>query len=327
MKYIGLDVGYGYTKAMDGNKTIVFPSVVSPPVEMRFDPLWDHTSDSLNRLSATFDGKHYFLGEMALRQGRFAHATLDRIRTQTEEYRVLFLTAIALLIQSPGEEISIVTGLPVDDLSDKEFIEKTLKGPFSLRLGEREIHFQIDSLVVMPQPCGAFMDLLFLNSGGVNEIYSDGSIGVIDIGYKTTDFVLMRSQEYAHKRSGSIKQGMSSIYQAGISKFSSAYRGNWDLRRVEEVIRDGHICRLGESIPLNPALLDGEFSGLAEGILAWIRQQWSDERIDRILCAGGGSLPLRKYLSKESPQMTFLTDPQQSNVRGFYKGARYYFGF
>jgi hypothetical protein len=79
MKYIGLDVGYGYTKATDGSKTIVFPSVVSPPVEMRFDPLLDHASESLNQLSVTFEGKHYFLGEMALRQGRFAHATLDRI--------------------------------------------------------------------------------------------------------------------------------------------------------------------------------------------------------------------------------------------------------
>lgn len=326
MKYIGLDVGYGYTKATDGSKTIVFPSVVSPPVEMRFDPLWDHASESLNQLSVVFEGKHYFLGEMALRQGRFSHATLDRIRTQTEEYCFFFLTAIALLIQSPEEKVSIATGLPVDDLADKEFIEKTLKGRFSLRLGDREINFRIDNLVVMPQPCGAFMDLLFLDSGDVNEVYSDGSIGVVDIGYKTTDFVLMRSQEYAHKRSGSIKHGMSSIYQAGVSKFSSAYRGNWDLRSVEEVIRDGYICRLGESIPFNPGLLDGEFSGLTDEILAWIRQQWSDEHIDRILCAGGGSFPLKRYLSKGSPHMTFLNDPQQSNVRGFYKGAKYYFG-
>lgn len=323
MHYLGLDVGFGYTKAMDEKKTIVFPSVVSPPVEMRFRPIWQGSSDRLHHLAVTLEGKTYFVGDLALNQGRFAHATLDRIRTETPEFKLLFLAAISLFVECPEESFSIITGLPVDDFEDRKVIESNLSGRFDLSVAGEEVSFVIQNLTVIPQPCGAFMDLL-CSKESLNEEYMEGTVGIVDIGYKTTDFALMRSGEYAHKRSGSIKQGMSAIYQAAVSKFSAAYRGNWDLKSAEEALSEGIVCRFGERTAINRSLLESDFAGLADQILSWIRQRWEGEKLSRMICAGGGSVPLKPYLTRIFPRMIFMDDPQQANVRGFHKAARYY---
>ncbi|NKE72856.1 ParM/StbA family protein [Candidatus Manganitrophus noduliformans] len=323
MHYLGLDVGFGYTKAMDDKKAIVFPSVVSPPVEISFKPSWQNESDRLHHLAVTLEEKTYFVGHLALNQGRFAHATLDRVRTETPEFKLLFLAAISLFVESPEEAFSVITGLPVDDFEDRKVIEKTLRGRFDLSVAGEDVSFVIKNLTVIPQPCGAFMDLLYAPEG-LNEEYMEGPVGIIDIGYKTTDFVLMRSGEYAHKLSGSIKQGMSAIYQAAVSKFSATYRGNWDLKSTEEALSEGILCRFGERTAINPSLLESDLAGLADQIISWIRQRWEGEKLNRMICTGGGSSHLKPYLIRTFPRMIFMDDPQQANVRGFYKGARYY---
>lgn len=331
MRYIGVDIGFGYTKATDGIRTVVFPSVISPAVKTGFRPVWEDRTDRqaflLDHLSVTLDGGSHFVGELALRQGRFVYATLDRIRTGTPEYKLLFLTALSIFAESAGEPFSIVTGLPVDDFEDREIIEKGLKGGFSLSVAGREISFAVKELTVIPQGCGAFLDLLFADDhGDPNEAYAQGPVGIVDIGYKTTDFALMQSAEFAWRFSGSIKHGMSMIYQAAVQKFSDAYRGNFDLKSVEEAISDGMICRLGERIAVDPTLLDADFNGLAGEITSWIRQRWRDQRLSRIICAGGGSLMLKPCLSRLLPEMIFLNNPNLANVRGFYKGALHYYG-
>jgi plasmid segregation protein ParM len=327
MRYVGLDVGFGYTKAMDGTKAILFPSVISPAVELKFKSLEEHPAPYPDHLMVTLDGEDHFVGNLALHEGRFTYATLDRVRIQTPEYRLLFLTALSLCVQSPGEELSVVTGLPVDDYDDRDLIEETLSGRFQLTVGGQEVSLVIRRLIVVPQPCGAYMDLAFRDTlGHVNEGYSQSLVGIIDIGHKTTDFVLVQQNRYVEKLSGSIKHGMSTVYQAALSKLSAAYRGNWDLHSAEDVIRKGVLCRLGEQIPVDPLLFEPDLAGLAQEMTAWIQQRWRDQPLDGLMCTGGGSLLLKSHLLKAFPGMVFMEDPQQANVRGFYKGAWYFYG-
>lgn len=331
MRCIGVDVGFGYTKATDGIRTIVFPSVISPAVKTGLRPFREERTgrliDLLDHLSVTLDGETHFIGNLALNQGRFVYATLDRLRTQTPEYTLLFLTALSLFSEPSGEPFSVVTGLPVDDFEDRDILEKTFQGQFSISLAGEEVSFIVKDLNVIPQGCGAFMDLLFADTQGeINEVYAQGPVGIVDIGYKTTDFVLMQSAEFAWRFSGSIKHGMSVIYQAAISKFSDVYRGNFDLKSVEEAIRDGMIHRLGERIAVDSDLLETDYHGLSQEIAAWIHERWREQKLSRIICAGGGSLMLKPFLKKVFPEMVFMEEPHLANVRGFYKGALHYDG-
>ena len=143
MRRVGLDVGYGYTKAMDHKQVICFPSIISPAVELKFKSWEEHPNPYPDHLAITLEGETFFVGNLAMHQGRFAYATLNRLRTQTREYRLLFLTALSLCVQSPEEELFVVTGLPVDDYEDRDLIEETLSGRFKLMVGRREVSFVI----------------------------------------------------------------------------------------------------------------------------------------------------------------------------------------
>jgi plasmid segregation protein ParM len=327
MRYVGVDVGFGYTKAMDNRRAILFPSIVSPEVEFTFRSGLEREDDPLDHLAIRFQGTSHFVGQLALRQGRFAHCTLDRMRTQTEEYRILFLTALALLAESPDEEFSVMTGLPVDDFEDHHWIEENLSDRFPLSLSGRETSLIIRKLMVVPQPYGALMDLIFMDTlGNMDERFFEARVGIVDIGFKTTDFVLVNKGEFIQKLSGSLKKGMSTLYQAAIPKFTASYPGNWDLHTVEESYRRGAILHLGKRIEIDTALLDPDLAAIAGEFVAWIRGRWSGEPIDYLVCSGGGGLPLKPYLLKAFPQMLFLNDPQQANVRGYQKGAFYFHG-
>lgn len=301
MRYVGLDVGFGYTKATDGDTGIVIPSMVGPAVETDFKGWWENPRDQVEHLAVTLDGSSYFVGNLAIRQGFFAYGTLDRIRTQTPEYKLLFLTALALFAREPDEEFCVVTGLPVDDFEDREQIEQTLRGRFCIRLLDQEKSFLVRFLTVIPQPCGTLMDLMFEDGGAVNNIYTNGT-------------------------SGSLKKGMSVIFQAAVQKFSACYSGNWDLRSAEAAIKEGGIVRFGEGLLINASLLRADFNGLAEEIAAWVKRQWEDQKVDRLVCTGGGSFHMKPYLQRHFPNIIFPNDPQRGNVRGFLKGARAFYG-
>lgn len=334
MRYVGLDVGFGYTKAMpvradqgNGSSALVFPSIVSPAVDLAFRSGLDHGSDSVDHLAVTFEGTSYFVGTLARRQGQFARATLDRVRTQSQEYRVLFLAALALLAESPSEEFAVVTGLPVDDFDDRTLIEDTLSGRFEITLGNRPLDLFVRHLTVVPQPFGALMDLIFKDTqGNVDERFAETRVGIVDVGFKTTDFVLMHHGEFVQKASGSLKTAMSAVYQAAIPKFTSRYPGNWDALGIETALRDGAIHMLGQRFEFDGALLDAELTGLTGEIVAWIQGRWSSEPVDYLIGSGGGSLLLKPFLLKVFPQMVFVSNPQLANVRGYHKAAWFYHG-
>ncbi|MFZ5862420.1 MAG: hypothetical protein ACOYXR_06255 [Nitrospirota bacterium] len=334
MRYVGLDVGFGYTKAMpvlsgQGNaaNAVLFPSIVSPAVDLAFRSGLDGQTGSLDHLAVILDGASYFVGTLARRQGQFARATLDRVRTQSQEYRVLFLTALALLAESSSEEYAVVTGLPVDDFDDRAVIEDTLSGRFHITVGGRTLDLFVRHLTVVPQPYGALMDLIFKDTlGNVDERYAKARVGIVDIGFKTTDFVLMHQGEFVQKGSGSLKAAMSAVYQAAIPKFTSRYPGNWDAPGIETALRDGAINVLGNRLEFDAALIDAELTGLAGEIVAWIQGRWSSQPIDYLISSGGGSLLLKPLLLKAFPQMVFIGDPQLANVRGYHKAAWFYHG-
>ena len=73
MRYIGLDVGFGYTKAMDQTKTILFPSVISQPLASEFKRLWADLSgtERTNHLAVTLDGENRYVGNLALYQSQY----------------------------------------------------------------------------------------------------------------------------------------------------------------------------------------------------------------------------------------------------------------
>jgi plasmid segregation protein ParM len=105
---VGMDIGYGYTKAVGGDRQVVFPSVVGKAERIRYDAdLGRHLGEESHSSGGhhlggeialiTEDGDH-FVGELALLQSRVQWTLLDRSRVEDPSARLLFLAALSELV-------------------------------------------------------------------------------------------------------------------------------------------------------------------------------------------------------------------------------------
>ena len=94
---VGIDIGYGYTKAVGRDRQVVFPSVVGKAERVRYESdlrrLGENSGDAEIAL-ITEEGDH-FIGELALLQSRVQWTLLDRSRVEDPSARLLFLAALS----------------------------------------------------------------------------------------------------------------------------------------------------------------------------------------------------------------------------------------
>jgi plasmid segregation protein ParM len=132
---VGVDIGYGYTKAVGGDRQVIFPSVVGKAERIRYEAdlnphlrkgrHLDSAHHSANGAIAliTEDGDH-FVGELALLQSRVQWTLLDRSRVEDPSARLLFLAALSELVgetpplgpsRSDGGEVSAPSPVPTGE--------------------------------------------------------------------------------------------------------------------------------------------------------------------------------------------------------------------
>lgn len=123
---IGLDIGYGDTKAMaDSGQRACFPSLVAPAEFIRFQAdVGAHVPVNGLTLRDTEEGD-LFVGELALRQGRPGAVRSPRDRDRLADPILTHLAHAALVSVLPHVEYAraqIVTGLPVDYYRDADVL-------------------------------------------------------------------------------------------------------------------------------------------------------------------------------------------------------------
>jgi plasmid segregation protein ParM len=92
--HIGVDIGYGQTKAIsEKGEKVVFPSLVAP---MTKGPLQDNTQHKARIQCASVSMKEVFVGESA-RYSKTIHQ-LSGQEKPAEIHDILLLTAIGLLV-------------------------------------------------------------------------------------------------------------------------------------------------------------------------------------------------------------------------------------
>ena len=157
---LGLDIGYGITKAVTDDKIIAFPSVMGHAREIKFqqDEIASrHPGDQISDDEGT-----WFVGDLALTQlppgeilrlrGRTANeATMDnafRLR--------LAKVAIGKLMQGLWNRdiahLRIATGLPTDHMRDAAELKGALLGQHLIRTDTAEVVANVAGVMVMPQP-------------------------------------------------------------------------------------------------------------------------------------------------------------------------------
>ncbi|MBL0714038.1 MAG: ParM/StbA family protein [Desulfosarcina sp.] len=336
MQIIGIDVGFGFTKATNGQESVIFKSIYGDATDIQF---WvDFQERSLTEyFHVTLDGKSYFIGDLAEQQSDAVAFTLDQERMITDFARLFALTVTGLFLkteESPEAPVSIVSGLPVGFYKQyHDRFRDALKGRHTLTYhspdgGRITKKIQIDRVQLLPQPMGSVLNLLMNDSGKIVDTdLARQKIGIVDIGFRTTDYTVIDRLRYVERSSRTMDTGISKAYAVIANKLRENSGVNVELYRLYRAVQKGTIKMRGQGFNFGK-IRDQIYTQLAATVAGDLDRIWSgDWDIETILITGGGCKELFAHLQ---PLITgnirtppAQTDPRMTNVMGYYKYGRY----
>lgn len=328
MQIIGLDVGFGFTKATNGRDTQVFKSVVGDAGEATFNDQLLPGRSATGRHIAIGD-EMFYIGELAEHQSRGRNFTLDQNQFLAKYARTLALSAVAPMAD-PHAPVRIVTGLPINYFrKHKDLLTQILQQKHVATLyrpnGEKdERTVNIERVRVIPQPFGSLFNLMLDNHGKpTGQRFITEKIGLIDVGFRTADYTISDRTRYSERGSQSTDSGISVAFAAIANALQEKSGVAVELFRLYDAVTRGTIKIRGKRYDIT-APVKQAFAGLAARIATEANRLWSDDwDVDAIVVSGGGGAVLAPYLQPMLEGEVIPVPPDQdarmNNVIGYWK--------
>lgn len=336
MRVLGIDIGFGFTKATNGNDTLIYKSLLGDAADIQF---WADFGDDAptDHIHVTIDEQSYFIGDLAEQQSSVLHFTLDQERLLTDYVKVLTLTAVGMLLPNEASinvPVNVVSGLPIGFFKEnhKRFND-LLVGHHTVtyhapdgRQTKKEIN--INDVRMLPQPMGSILNLVMDESGKIakNDL-AQQKIGVVDIGFRTTDFAILDRLRYLNRGSKTFDTGISKGFSVIANKLREKSSVNVELYRLYRAAETGTITMRGHGFSF-PKIRDQVYTQLATSIADEIDRLWANDwDIEAIFLSGGGSRELSGFMEPLITGNVIPVDPGQdsrlNNVKGYLKYARH----
>jgi plasmid segregation protein ParM len=321
---VSIDLGYGYTKAISERGRVIFPSVIAPASDagLDFGRTYRHVLEF--RLPSEMRRRRFFVGEAALKEGRAAQLTLSRDRFHQESSVCLALAAAYLV--GAERQTDLAVGLPLAYYrSRKEEAARLLRSVnayVSVDSGP-EKYISFNAVTVYPQAVGVLYALESLPERGL--------LGVIDIGFHTTDYILME----CFPEGVAPLQSYTSSAEIGVATALKVFAGEFAERTgVPLSLADAHGIWVGgkrevtfRGRPLDiGVMIDRARMQVGQALAQAVTAAWSEkaDTLDQVLLAGGGqrssgqSLPACSPGRRSSPSRS---GPTPSGSTGWLAGA------
>ena len=168
---------------------------------------------------------------------------------------------------------------------------------------------------------GAFFSQFFDEKGHVfDEKLASGRVGILDIGFYTSDLVTLDHLEIVDKQIGSIESGVSTALETVKRDLYDALQINLDLHRVEDALRRGKVMVYGDERDITDTR-DRRLKELAAEIEGKARTIWGNGAdLDHVLLAGGGAALLYDHLNFYR-HAKIVRDPAFAIAHGFFRHA------
>lgn len=327
-KLIGLDVGYGFVKVTDGRTGYSFPSVVG---EGHNKPTFNVLSDELSvvdDLKIGIAGELFFVGKSAIRHSKFAHRDLSYTRAISDDLETLFFSALSPYCSEPVNRFRVITGLPVERMHLASDLAERVKGEKLITIynegNPHEVKIDIDEVEVVPQPLGTYW-AVHLNTLGQITNALEGRVGIIDVGFRTTDLAAVEDSEYIPEKSKTIPMGLVTAYGDIASYLATTYGLEKESYDLDSIVIKGKINVAGETIDITE-VINSAFEKLAINILVTVNSNWKTTDFDKLILSGGGGQSVSTYMLPQLSQAQLTSDPITANCRGYLAWANRYWG-
>ncbi|MDX8389965.1 MAG: ParM/StbA family protein [Mariprofundaceae bacterium] len=330
MSIIGIDIGFGFTKATDGNRSLIFKSIYGEAVDFQFREKLLKGSRNDEYLHIDVDDSGYFVGDLAEQQSSNRFFTLDQSQFVGSSTRILALAALSNIVQQPEEPVKLVVGLPISHYRQfKSELSGMFKDRHALILTGREgtrieMNIKVAEVKVLPQPTGSILDRLLDKHGKITDKrFAQEKIGVIDIGFRTTDYTISDKTRYSERGSLTVQTGISRSFAIIAAKLKEISGVDVELYRLFDAVDKGSIKIRGKGFDLRK-IVQHAMEQLASTIAADANRVWADDwDIDAIMITGGGGSVLAPYLQEQIEGLILPLDDgldhRMNNVRGYCK--------
>lgn len=234
-------------------KEYFFPSLVGKGYERALTDLFGHKKATLSNMQVIYEGEDYFVGELA-KELRSASRMFERERFSHVYTHILLNVAIQAVTDTSIRNVQLATGLPLDfyHAQAKEF-QHSITG-IQPKLEWKTGHFSdisraihIEQALVFPQGASAVFSALINHEGSFAypHLMREGAvIALIDVGFRTTDFVVVEMQAGGSfapiaRLSGTVDEGVINLHldirrafkaETGGALFESYFQPSFDHR-------------------------------------------------------------------------------------------------
>jgi len=323
---VSLDVGFGYTKTVTAAGVDVSPSVVGEwtPGAFRLGAALGDGRDARGPEAVGLDGRAYVVGERALRVAHRRFVGLSREWMAQPTFRVLALAALHRVLGESGQAVTVVTGLPVEDVEPHgDTVRRQLEGPHELRLepDARRWTVTIERVHVLPQPLGTVLAHCLDSRGHVADPTGlNVRARVLDVGFRTTDYFTLEGFEVLPARCLTRNTGMADLLLDLSREIYRRWGVEVDPHALDEATLRGVLRIGGTEVRLGP-VLDPWLDRHGEAIAAHGRMLWGDQArgLGRLWITGGGGAVLGSRLTALAPHAEVVRHARIQNAVGYFR--------
>ena len=325
--YVGLDIGYGNLKAVacDSSgqivKTLVLPVGAAP--EAKCAKSVSGSVDVGDGAQVVVGGEKWVAGVSPLELMDFARPTHSEY-PKTKEYLALYYAVLAKL----GQPISwLATGLPVKQFYEGQqstFLQDLRKRLEGTHYVGPNVEIPVANVGLVPQPMGAYTDLISQDASLARN--PDRLALVLDVGYFSTDWVLVRGGRVIDTSSDSSTDATSRILEDAARQISVTQGIKVSPARLESAFRAGtDRLEIGDREVDYKAYIAGAAGEVAHRVVSLVqtalRSQADD--VDVVAITGGGGSLFERPLRQAFPasKIAVSKDPVLANARGFMRMA------
>ena len=325
---VGFDNGYDYVKVVSGSDKEgkkIFPSTTFEPVGVSIaDNNITGNEFNINKMSLTFQGKEYYVGNYAVEQdprGGSKDFNDDKFRNPSE--LVKLLAGISLYAEEKEIEIKqLVVGLNIENYTkyNEDMVNALQDKTFKYKINEEQYLLEVGNVLCIPQGVGAYYDQLLDYNGGVYDgDLLDARYSLIDVGGRTVDAFIAKGMDIITGTDIGVNYGMSDAFK----EVSKQLGGEIPYSIIEQDYREGKTKTFWKGQKHNiDTLCKQSFNNLAERIYNLLMNEWDKQinRVEFVILCGGGSKYLEKYLSEMFDiEVKTANNAQFSNANGYYK--------
>lgn len=288
---LGLDIGYSNLKIVAGEsgkkpREMVLPAGAGPQEKM---PTQLSGAESDGAIHIMLNNTPWVAG-VPVDQLENWERELHPDYPSTDSYKALFYAALLATGQKRIDRL--VTGLPVSQYLDFERRESLVDQLTGVHQVTAKRQVEVVEVEVLPQPVGAYMQLISVSSAEDMETLEEGQVVVLDPGYFSVDWVAMQGRSLRKDSSGTSQKAMSRVLEESVKLIEAEFgSGAATKEKVENAIRKGKktILVFGDRIEIQP-FLDEAVKAVAPQAMSSLRAKLREEKAgaDIILLAGGG---------------------------------------